>query len=771
MRQATFARRAARLGLAHPHGGAPERAVFAHECLASGSAGLLASLQRFGFGRFVAASGARAFGAKAGPSTAVSKEDITKLRNIGISAHIDSGKTTLTERILFYTGKIDEIHEVKGKDGVGATMDSMELEREKGITIQSAATFCEWGDHRINIIDTPGHVDFTIEVERALRVLDGAVLVLCGVSGVQSQSITVDRQMKRYKVPRLAFINKLDRQGANPTRIVKDLRTKLKLNAAAVQVAIGLEDAFRGVVDVIDRKAYAFEGPKGETVTEIPVPEEYKAATESTRAEMIERLAEVDEEIGDCFLNEKEPTPAQLHAAVRRQVIALQFVPVFLGSAYKNKGVQKLLDAVCKYLPNPSEKTAVAMDRDNGEAEVTLTTDAKAPLVALAFKLEESRFGQLTYMRLYQGTMRKGDFFVNVDKKERVKIPRLVRMHANNMEDIEAAGAGEILATFGVECATGHTFTDGKVNYGMSSMYVPEPVISYAIKPTDKNKLTNFSKALNRFTKEDPTFRTHVDPESQETIISGMGELHLEIYVERMKREYGVEVKVGEPRVNYRETITSKATFNYLHKKQSGGSGQFARVIGHMEPLEDSSAGSFEFVNGVVGNNIPPEFIPAVEKGFREAVEKGPQIGHPVQGIRVTLTDGQTHVVDSSEMAFRLAANGAFRDAFTAAKPNILEPMMKVEVSVPHEFQGVGIALLNKRKGQMTGSEAHDMVVVIEADVPLSQMFGFSTDLRSATQGKGEFSMEYKSHEYVPGDVRRELVKKYEQERLADMKK
>jgi len=554
-------------------------------------------------------------------------------------------------------------------------------------------------------------------------------------------------------------------------RVVKDLRTKLKLNAAAVQITIGLEDNLSGIIDLVTKTAYQFEGPKGEIIKEIPVPDNCKQLMETTRAELLERLYEIDEGMGDLFLQEKEPTPDQIKAAIRRQTINLNFVPVFMGSAYKNKGVQLLLNGVCDYLPNPSEKRSVAMDRNNNEAEVELKPDAKAPLVALAFKLEESRFGQLTYMRLYQGTMRKGDFFYNVDKRERVKIPRLVRMHANNMEDIDVAGAGEILATFGVECATGHTFTDGSINYGMSSMFIPEPVISYSIKPLDKNKLAQFSKALNRFTKEDPTFRTHVDPESQETIISGMGELHLEIYVERMKREYSVEVKVGEPRVNFRETITSRAEFNYLHKKQSGGSGQFARVIGYIEPMEEGSSETFEFVNGIVGNNIPPEFIPACEKGFREAINKGPQIGHTVQGIRVVLTDGQTHVVDSSEMAFRVAAQYAFREAFGAARPNILEPVMKVEVNVPHEFQGTAIALLNKRKGQLTGSEAHDLTVAVEADVPLSQMFGFSTDLRSATQGKGEFTMEYKEHAFVSGDIRKELIKKYETERLAEMKK
>ena len=539
----------------------------------------------------------------------------------------------------------------------------------------------------------------------------------------------------------------------------------------AVQVPLGLEDKLAGVACVVTGRAFAFEGAKGEVVTEIPMPEDQKPIVAAARAELVERLAEVDEAIGDLFLAEKDPSVADIKAAVRRQTIALSLVPVFMGSAYKNKGVQLLLDGVCDYLPNPSEKSNKAMDRANGEAEVELKSDPTLPLVALAFKLEESKFGQLTYMRLYQGTLRKGDYFYNVDKKERVKVPRLVRMHSNNMEDVDAVGAGEILATFGVECATGHTFTgDVSVQLGMTSMFVPEPVISYSVKPSDKGKLANFGKALNRFTKEDPTFRSHVDPESQETIISGMGELHLEIYVERMKREYGVEVKVGEPRVNYRETITQRADFNFLHKKQSGGSGQFARVIGYVEPLGEDSNETFEFVNGVVGNNIPPEFIPACERGFKEAVGKGPQIGHQVQGVRVTLTDGQTHVVDSSEMAFRIAAGYAFREAFTAARPNILEPVMKVEVSVPHEFQGVGIALLNKRKGQLTGSETNDLSVVVEAEVPLSQMFGFSTDLRSATQGKGEFTMEYMKHAFVSGELRKDLVKKYEAERAAEKK-
>ena len=572
-------------------------------------------------------------------------------------------------------------------------------------------------------------------------------------------------------MPRLAFINKLDRQGANPARIIGDLRTKLKLNAVALQLPIGLEEALQGVVDIVTRKAYAFEGAKGEVVREVPLPSSMASDVEAARRELIERVAEVDEAVGEQFLGEVEPSEGELRAGLRRAVLGLAIVPVFMGSAYKNKGVQLLLNGVADYLPAPTEKVNIALDRDAGESEVVLSSgDPKAPLVALAFKLEESRFGQLTYMRIYQGTLRKGDFFYNVDKRERQKVPRLVRMHANNMEDIEVAGAGEIVATFGVECSTGHTFTaDARTNLGMTSMFVPEPVISYSVRPSDKNKLAAFGKALGRFTKEDPTFRSHVDPESQETIISGMGELHLDIYVERMKREYGVEVAVGEPRVNFRETINARCDFNYLHKKQSGGSGQFGRVIGYIEPLPPGE-GVFEFVNGVVGNNIGPEFIPAVEKGFREAVEKGPQIGHPVVGLRVVLQDGQTHVVDSSEMAFRMAAMGAFREAFAAAKPSILEPVMSVEVSVPHEHQGVGIALLNKRKGQMTGSEAQDLTVVIQADVPLSQMFGFSTDIRSATQGKGEFAMEYKEHAPVTGDVKRELIKKFAEKNAAPKK-
>jgi len=712
------------------------------------------------------------WGARLFSTSAAQSINVEKLRNIGISAHIDSGKTTLTERILFYTGRIDAIHDVRGKDGVGAKMDSMELEREKGITIQSAATYCTWGDNHVNIIDTPGHVDFTVEVERALRVLDGAILVLCGVAGVQSQSITVDRQMKRYKVPRMAFINKLDRQGANPDKVVADLRSKLKLNAVSLQVPIGIEGSLSGVVDVIERRGLVFEGENGEIIREVDVPADLADEVEAKRAELIERLADVDDEIAELFLMEEEPDVETIHAAVRRQVIARSLVPVFMGSAFKNRGVQPLLDAVVRYLPNPTETSSFALDADDETKMVPLVTDDEKPLVALAFKLEESRFGQLTYFRIYQGSLKRGGNFVNVKTGQRVKVPRLVRMHASDMQDVEEIGAGEIVATFGVDCASGDTFTDGTIRVSMESMFCPEPVISYSIKPASSGQSSNFSKALQRFQREDPTLRVHVDDESGETIMSGMGELHLDIYVERMRREYKVDVVTGEPKVNYREAVSQRSEFNYLHKKQTGGAGQFGRVIGNMEPMApedmvdaDGNRKTFEFVNGIVGNAIPPEYITAVRKGFEEAVTRGALTGHPVEGVRVTITDGQDHPVDSSELAFKSAAIGAFRQGFMAAKPSLLEPVMAVEILVPTEFQGTAIALVNKRKGQLLDQEAGDMTVTIQALVPLSSMFGFSTDLRSSTQGKGEYSMEYKEHQPVLPDVQQRLIAAFEKSR------
>ncbi len=684
---------------------------------------------------------------------------IEKVRNIGISAHIDSGKTTLSERILYYTGKIHKIEEVKGKSGVGATMDFMDLEREKGITIQSAATSAEWNGHAINLIDTPGHVDFTIEVERALRVLDGAVLVLCGVAGVQSQSYTVDRQMRRYKVPRLAFINKLDRAGANAERVTAQLKEKLALHPISLQIPIGAEDRFEGVVDLIKMKAIYFEGDSGEDLREADIPADLVETAKAAHTRMIEAVADMDDILAEKFLAEAPITPEDLVPAIRRATVAFKATPVFIGSAYKNKGVQLLLDGVNAYLPMPSEVENKALDQNNHEEPVILPSDASKPFVGLAFKLEDGRYGQLTYMRIYQGKVSKGDFIVNCSSNlKKIKVPRLVRMHADEMEDIDSAEAGDIVALFGVDCASGDTFTDGKVNYTMTSMHVPDAVISLAVEPKDKTTATNFSKALNRFTKEDPTFRVHRDEESGQTIISGMGELHLEIYIERMKREYNCVVIPGRPQVKYRETIVQRGEFSYTHRKQTGGSGQYGKVAGYIEPLPMDHATGYEFVDDIKGGAIPREFIPACDKGFQEAMHKGPLIGFPIVGVRCAINDGNSHPVDSSEIAFRTAALMGFREAYNKAKPTILEPMMLVEVQFPEEFQGAVIGQLNQRRGAIMSTEKHETYVQAMAEVPLADMFGYSTDLRSATQGKGEFSMEFKRYAELPKQQREAMI-------------
>jgi elongation factor G len=646
----------------------------------------------------------------------------------------------------------------------------MDLEREKGITIQSAATHCRWKDFHINIIDTPGHVDFTIEVERALRVLDGAILVLCGVSGVQSQSITVDRQMRRYNVPRLAFINKLDRTGANPFRVIDQLREKLRLNAAAVQIPMGLEDKLQGVIDIIKMKAFFHEGEDGEKIITKDIPAEYMEDAKRIRQELVAKIADIDDHIGEKFLMEEEVTAAELLAAVRRTTIALKFVPVFMGSAYKNKGVQILLDGVTEILPNPTEVTNKALDQEKGEAEVILKADPKLPFVGLAFKLEDGRYGQLTYMRIYQGTLKKGDTIFNSNNGRKVKVARVVRMHSDDMEDIEAAGGGDIVALFGVDCSSGDTFSDGTVTYTMTSMHVPDAVISLAVAPKTKEAQNNFSKALNKFTKEDPTFRVHRDEESAETIISGMGELHLEVYMERMKREFACEVIAGKPQVAYRETLTKRADYDYTHKKQTGGSGQYAKVVGYIEPLPPGSEKTYEFVDNVVGGKIPREFIPACDKGFKEQVTKGLLIGHPVVNVRCEVHDGSSHAVDSSEMAFRIAAMAAFREAYPKAAPVVLEPIMKLEVSAPDEFQGNVMGQINQRRGVIMGSTNQEGYVIIEAEVPLTEMFGYSTDIRSATQGKGEFTMEFAKYAPCPRNIQDELVKKYQEKRAAENK-
>jgi elongation factor G len=682
---------------------------------------------------------------------------VENVRNIGISAHIDSGKTTLTERILFYTKRIHAIHDVKGKDGVGATMDSMELEKERGITIASAATFCQWLDHQINIIDTPGHVDFTIEVERSLRVLDGAVLVLCSVGGVQSQSITVDLQMKRYQVPCLAFINKCDRSGADPSRVIGQLRSKLGHNAVALQMPIGLEADFQGVIDLLEMKAIYFEGDNGEHLRFEDIPTELMAEARGKREEMVEAATMFSDELMEAVLEEKPIANSLIIEAIRRGTLARKITPVLIGSAYKNKGVQPLLDAVTRYLPCPADVENTALDLDQNEATVVLSTDPSKSIVALAFKLEDGHYGQLTYVRVYQGTLAKGSVIVNSRTGKKTKVGRVVRMHAEQMEDIEAISAGYIGALFGIECASGDTFVSPGHNLTMTSMFVPEPVISLAIFPKDNKSQINMSKALNRFTKEDPTFRTHVDEETSETIIEGMGELHLEIYVERMKREYSAEVETGKPRVAYRETITQRAEFNYTHKKQTGGSGQYGRVAGYLEPITEGSE-DFIFDNEVRGGSIPTQFIAACEKGFRQSIVKGPKMEFPVTGVRVVINDGASHAVDSSDMAFQAAARGAFREGYAKAKPVVHEPIMKVVVESPTEFQGAVMGLLNQRRGMIVGAQDEEVMTVVEAQVPLAEMFGFSTVLRSATQGKAQFTMEFALYRQVPQSIAEQIA-------------
>lgn len=636
-------------------------------------------------------------------------------------------------------------------------MDSMDLEREKGITIQSAATYCDWikrenGKHEkyhINLIDTPGHIDFTIEVERALRVLDGACMILCAVSGVQSQTITVDRQMKRYNVPRISFVNKMDRAGANPFKAVDQITHKLRLPAAAVQVPIGVEDEFKGVVDLIRMKAVYSEGLKGETVRESDeIPSDVRPLADEKRAKLIETLADVDDEIAEIFLDERTPSIEQIKAAIRRATISLKFTPVFMGSALADKSVQPMLDGVCDYLPNPSEVQNLALDQRRQEAPVKLISYNSLPFVGLAFKLEESNFGQLTYVRVYQGSLRKGLNVFNARTNKKVKVPRIVRMHSNEMEEVQEVGAGEICAVFGIDCASGDTFTDGQLGYSMTSMFVPEPVISLSIKPKDNKDLPNFSKAMARFQREDPTFRVHVDVESSETIISGMGELHLDIYVERMRREYRVACETGQPQVAWRETLTQRVDFDHTLKKQTGGAGDFARVVGYLEPSGALEENKFE--NHVTGGSISEKFIFACDKGFQLSCQKGPLVGHKVLGTRMIINDGAIHSTDSSEMAFKNATQQAFRKAFGQGRPQILEPLMKTTITAPNEFQGNIVGLLNKRNALISDTEIGPEDFTLYADCSLNGMFGFSTQLRAATQGKGEFGMEFSHYSPAP---------------------
>ncbi len=694
-------------------------------------------------------------------------QEIEKLRNIGIAAHIDSGKTTLSERVLYYTGKIHQVIETGSKSGAGPTMDSMDLEREKGITIQSAATFCQWKDWNINLIDTPGHIDFTVEVERALRVLDGAVLVLCGVAGVQSQTLTVDRQMRRYNVPRIVFINKVDRSGANPDKIITQLNEKLSLRPALITMPIGLEDKFQGLVDLLKMQAVYYDGEMGEQIHYASIPDYLFEEAKTRREQLVEVISDYDDGIAEKFLAEEEVSENELLPVIRRLTISQLITPVFVGTAKKNKGIQNLLDGICNFLPNPLDITNKALDMDNEESSIELMPETNKPTVALAFKLEEGQFGQLTYIRIYQGMVKKGDYLYNMNNKKRIKVPRLVRMHASQMNDIPQAGPGDIVAMFGVECSSGDTFTDGNVNYTMTSMFVPNPVLELSIAPKEKSKQVNFSKAINRFIKEDPTFRIKYDEESRETIISGMGELHLEIYVERIRREYDCEVIVGRPKVAYRETITRRVEFNYTHKKQTGGAGQYARIAGYIDRLEDETS-EYEFSNRIVGGVIPKEYIPACDKGFQEQLHDGFLIDQPIVGVKVEINDGQTHPVDSSEKAFHTAAKAAIRETMKKAAPIILEPIMKLETTTPEEFQGSVIGLINQRRGMILNTKMEYGYVTIEAEAPLKDLFGYATDLRSNTQGKAEFTMEFLKYTPVPKSVQEDIIKDYNEKKRAN---
>ena len=702
------------------------------------------------------------------------------LRNIGISAHIDSGKTTLSERILFYAGRLHRMEEVHG--GGGATMDHMDLEQERGITITSAATRVDWSDHSINLIDTPGHVDFTVEVERSLRVLDGAVLVLCGVGGVQSQSLTVDRQIKRYGVPRLIFINKLDRTGSDPIEVCSQVRAKLGVETVLMQLPIGLGEDFEGIVNLITMKAVYFDGENGEVLRVEAIPESMQAEAESAREEMLESLSMYDDELMEVCLGDEPVSDELIHRVVRTATIGLEIAPVFLGSAYHNKGVQPLLDAVVGYLPSPldSETTAYStaaasakpkatVEDESGDesgdesAEVvdetiTLQADPSAPVVAMAFKIVDDAFGQLTFMRIYQGTLERSGVYYNQRSGRKERFSRIYRMHAEKREEVERAEAGDIIAVMGVESFSGDTYASQPDYCTLEGMFVPEPVIGVAVRPKDRKDEDRMVQALQRFRREDPTFRVATDPETNEVVIEGMGELHLEVYLERIRREYKVVVESGAPQVAYREAPTRAADFNYRHKKQTGGSGQFAHIVGRLDIFSGTDDDPFEFEDNIVGGRIPRQYIPSVEKGFRGCLEKGPVARYPVIGVRVELNDGSYHEVDSSDKAFQTAAAACFREYFRKMKPVLLEPIMNIEIECIREHQGSISGDLNSRRGMIVSTDMNGEAVTIQAQVPLAETFGYATDLRSLSQGQATFTMELDCYRRVPKKLQEEIV-------------
>lgn len=706
--------------------------------------------------------------------------NLKKVRNIGISAHIDSGKTTLSERILFYAGRIHKIEEVRG-GGDGATMDHMELEKERGITITSAATQVQWDGHTVNLIDTPGHVDFTVEVERSLRVLDGAVLVLCAVGGVQAQSLTVDRQMKRYQVPRLAFINKMDRTGADPFKVVEQMRNKLGTDAVLMQLPIGAGEDFEGVIDLVEMKAYYNDGEKGEKVRVEEIPAEHLEKAQEYRGQMLESLSMYSDDMMEKLLSEEEIDNKTIYKVCKAATNLVgdkdaTFTPVFMGTAFKNKGVQPLLDAVVRYLPSPDARPIKAKQWENPDKPYELVPDPDKPFVGMAFKIVEDTFGQLTYMRIYQGTVKKGETYFNQRTSKKERFSRVIRMHSDKREELDEAYAGDIVAIMGIDCASGETYASEPKMCSLENMFVPDPVIKVAVNPIDRGSGEKLGKALQRFRKEDPTFSVFTDEETSEVIIAGMGELHLDVYVERIRREYGIEVEVGAPKVSYRETPTVKAEYDYKHKKQSGGSGQFAHIKGYLEPIgelpeDDENHGKeYIFEESIVSGRIPKQYIPAVDKGMQSSIDKGTLAEYPVVGLRCHLADGSYHDVDSSEMAFQTAARGMFREFMPKTKPQLLEPVMAVEIESPEAFQGSIVGDLNARRGIMESSDIrNDGTVLIICEVPLSETFGYATDLRSMTQGQGTFSMELKGYRPVPRNVQEDIIaeRKAAKEQLA----
>ncbi|MEQ8789727.1 MAG: elongation factor G [Pirellulaceae bacterium] len=694
---------------------------------------------------------------------------LEKLRNIGISAHIDSGKTTLSERVLFYSGRIHKMEEVHG-GGSGATMDHMDLERERGITITSAATTVEWQEHQINLIDTPGHVDFTVEVERSLRVLDGAVLVLCAVGGVQSQSMTVDRQMKRYHIPRLAFINKMDRTGADPHRVCKQLREKLGADAILMQLPIGAGETFKGIIDLVTMKSLHFDGNEGETVREAEIPADMLEEATAARQQMLESLAMYSDELMELLLSEEEVAEELIHSVVKNAVQQQDATPVFLGTAYRNKGVQPLLDAVVRYLPSPLEREIKARSWENPEERIPLEPDAEKTLVCMAFKITDDPYGQLTFVRIYQGRMTKGELYFNQRTGKKERFSRIVRMHSDKREEIDSASAGDIVAVMGIDAASGDTYASETKFCTLESMFVPEPVIKVAVSPIGRSDGDKLGKALARFRKEDPTFRVMSDQETGEILIAGMGELHLDIYIERIRREYGVQVEVGPPKVSYREAPSRVVEFNYKHKKQTGGSGQYAHIVGTMEPLPDDSEEKFIFEEKIVGGRIPKQYIPSIEKGFRDSLGKGPIAEFPVVLVKMIVSDGSYHEVDSSDRAFQIAARDCFRETFRDSKPVLLEPVMKIEIECPETYQGAIAGDITSRRGIIIQTDMREGTASIECEVPLAETFGYATDLRSMTQGQGVFSMELSRYKRVPNSIQEEIVAEVKKAQLVGAK-